>query len=522
MIDRFHMKNVRIDVSDNTGSSRRSARLVFISGGSAALVAVAILYQLLVPPVVGLADNGSYQRVMGPVGMRHTVEDLDEVHFNHLRTEYAVGPGPTAGAELDYPSSERLFAQVALWADRLLTDPSWFDIRAVGLVHATTLLIGVTATFLGLRRIPAVAWTVVLAWLVVILTDAGYVSVLNSFHGEAAAVVGVILALGAAVLAVTSGQQSVVLAALGVFAVAGAITVSATHELVALSVPFAAVAVLVAWQRSGRVVWLAATAAVVLIVGTATWTWARTPPGASEVGAYNIVFVDLLPRAEDPARTLRDLGVDPGLARYAGTGYHHPGSPRDDPDLRAAFFAQVDTTTLLRFFALHPGELIHQLARNADAALHLRPEFLANLTRDASPEPRSQYPNFSLWSSVHAFVLPGSIVFIAVVLLAALAVSVIEMRRRHDRGLKGSSLPGLLGLVAIAAGLAYAGPVLLGGETEVTLRTIPFALLFDLSLVGLVAWALCRVAAHGEAATRVTAPSDDVPAERAAKRPRVR
>ena len=50
----------------------------WIIAGAVAAAALVLAAQLLVPPVVGLADNGDYQRVMGYAGFEHSTDSYAE------------------------------------------------------------------------------------------------------------------------------------------------------------------------------------------------------------------------------------------------------------------------------------------------------------------------------------------------------------------------------------------------------------------------------------------------------------
>src|SRR5476651_1534953 len=82
-----------------------------IVAAAVAVAAVILCVQLFVPPVVGLADNRDYERVMGYAGFQHTTADPAERYFSFVRTQYAVvSPGWFKGG---YHSSETLLAFAA-------------------------------------------------------------------------------------------------------------------------------------------------------------------------------------------------------------------------------------------------------------------------------------------------------------------------------------------------------------------------------------------------------------------------
>ena len=63
---------------------RRAGALVLAAAVAAA--AAILASQLFVAPVVGLADNGDYERVMGYAGFQHTTTDSAQRYYTFLRT----------------------------------------------------------------------------------------------------------------------------------------------------------------------------------------------------------------------------------------------------------------------------------------------------------------------------------------------------------------------------------------------------------------------------------------------------
>src|SRR5262252_9942007 len=116
-------------------------RWIAVLAAAAALVLLGL--QLLVPPVVGLADNGDYQRVMGSAGFEHSTDDYGERYFSFLRTRYRVLP--VASVRNGHLSSETGLA-LAARAAAGAREGGLFDLRTLGALHAALLVLA----FVGL------------------------------------------------------------------------------------------------------------------------------------------------------------------------------------------------------------------------------------------------------------------------------------------------------------------------------------------------------------------------------------
>ncbi|MGD0201325.1 MAG: hypothetical protein ABSD27_11305 [Bryobacteraceae bacterium] len=55
--------------------------LEWLTAGAVVLI---IVYQLLIPLAIGLADNYDYSRIMGPLGLEYTASSRDERYFNYF------------------------------------------------------------------------------------------------------------------------------------------------------------------------------------------------------------------------------------------------------------------------------------------------------------------------------------------------------------------------------------------------------------------------------------------------------
>ena len=142
------------------------------------------------PPVVGLADNGDYQRVMGYAGFEHSTDDPGERYLAFLRTSYRVLPvGAVRNGHL---SSETLLALAARGIARAKVG-GVFDLRFLGALHAALLALALAGLLRSCRglSIPAQAAAAVL--VVFFFTDVGYAAPFNSFYRQTASLVFLLL-----------------------------------------------------------------------------------------------------------------------------------------------------------------------------------------------------------------------------------------------------------------------------------------------------------------------------------------
>src|ERR1700730_6635730 len=104
---------------------------------SALVLAAAVLllgWQLMLPPVVGVANNGDFGKLLGRYGLGAPIHH--EVAFADTRYEFDARYHYESG----FYSSESILIGAALALNSVLSKDGSFDLRLMGLIHGTLLL----------------------------------------------------------------------------------------------------------------------------------------------------------------------------------------------------------------------------------------------------------------------------------------------------------------------------------------------------------------------------------------------
>ena len=406
------------------GPSR--AILLLAVGAAAALLCV----QLLLPPVVGLADNGDYIRVMGYAGFDHTTENDADRYFSFLRLQYRVLP--VGWAAYGYLSSESLLALAA----RFASPPAWrggpFDLRALAAVHIALLLLALALLLRAARDLSAPAQAAAAVLLVFFFTDVGYAAPFNSFYSQTASLLFLLLLAGVAAEAVRRGRlEGGRLAAY--FLLAALFVGSKPQEaiqgplLALLGLRLAGVGAKTAWRK-------AAFWAAVVLAGFAVWFGRSTPTSLKAAALYQVVFYEVLPHSPDPAADAAALGLDPAWLRYSGTDAFQADTPLLDGGFRQRFLASVGYRKILRFYAERPGRVAERLRRIAPKVWTLRPSY-GNLEKsDLHPE-RTLTRRFAVWSRLRLGLFGrAGWLWLGLLLAGNVAAALAGYRRAPPRG----------------------------------------------------------------------------------------
>src|SRR3954468_24659179 len=93
-----------------------------------AAVAGILIYQLMVPPVVGLADQGDYARLLGPFHLGPVAQTPEERYYRYFNRTYKNDPTfKLPGWEIY--STQDLFVGSAVLLNKLISRDGVLDIR---------------------------------------------------------------------------------------------------------------------------------------------------------------------------------------------------------------------------------------------------------------------------------------------------------------------------------------------------------------------------------------------------------
>lgn len=386
-----------------------------------AAAAAILVFQVLAPPAIGLADNGDFAKITRGFGLYPPVEDLSESAFRYIHLQYDLRPQSHIGT--GFHSSEALLIRAALLLNRVVSRAGVFDLRAMGVVHAALFLLALALLIelLGGERVwlrialPAVA--------VFVFCDVTFSASYNSFYLDAGAFVFLMLSIVALLRAVV--RRRPVETVLALLLCLLLVTAKSQHAL--LAVPLA---VFLIWERHAlwpRRALLGSALATVLVVGGGALGLAQgSPAGYTGPCLFNIIFARLLPTAKDPPAELASLGLDKSYLRYRDMDAYMDRSPMRDPRWARSFLARTSFLRLGGFYVTHPDRA-WRVARVAlgEAALG-RPPGIGNYDQSAGRPFYAQSNAFSLWSTARRRFL-GACLW-AYPLLFAISVGLIAWR----------------------------------------------------------------------------------------------
>lgn len=448
-----------------TARQRRSA---FWLVEAVALLAAGliILRQVLGPPVIGLANNSDWGRLMAPTGLG-LVCPSGSCHDGWVPTTLSVGQpvplpawvlGALRGEHRLYLSSELLPVYASLAANSLLSPPGRYDLRVLGVIHAALVLLCAWTLLAAARALGRAVHATLCALLVAMSTDVSYVQFFNSLYAEPTSLACLWLVAGISLRWLLSGRDSVWL--LCAFHASALLLVVAKPQNLPLAAPLALLGLWAHLRTRGGRPRLLGLGLPVLLCAVAVSTYLLVADRMTRNDLYNLVFSDLLKHSPDPEADLEALGLDPVLVYYVHTMGQDPMP--DGWFWDEYFFQKIGYAQVLRFYATHPGRLVDLLRRSSAHAFRFDYQQLGNYEQASGMPAGARSSAYSHWTRVRAALLQPRTSVVLALLGAGCLVGLDLWRRRASAHLP--RVAGLVLLLPAMAALQFGVAVLAAGE----------------------------------------------------------
>jgi hypothetical protein len=395
-----------------------------------------LAWKLLLPGFIGMADNGDFGKIAGPL----CLVDADPEPWSFFSPLYLRGKQSSYNPHV--PTSELALAWLASTVEQTVGDRTRFDIRWMGAVHGILFLSFYYSVLTLLRPLSGIARFTLSLLAIWIFADMGLLAYFNSFYSDVpAALGGLATAMFAANLLAARRLAPGALLLFGLAALLF-ITSKAQHGVFGF-IP-AALAFLSGWRASDKRT--RATGHLVgmtLFVATA-WIVGSTPGWYKAQSRFNLIFFKIAKASPSPARDLAELGLGPGDVRYIGLYSFAPGGPMENSAWADSFRIRSTYGQVLKFYFRHPRRALTILQSDLeDQAPQRRALGLSNFQKKSGWPQGAVDTSLSSWSALRAWasrVWPAHIVVWLVLLLPSALLCGIHDDSRWRRALAWTTL----------------------------------------------------------------------------------
>ncbi|KJS86724.1 MAG: hypothetical protein JM58_06495 [Peptococcaceae bacterium BICA1-8] len=392
-------------------------------------------YALFVPPLIGLADNGDFERIIVPNDLRHEEQrDINDYfgYFNHKydRLQYYNE------AKENIKSSHSIIVKTAMALDKKISNDGKFDIRFLAIISLAVLalsiywIVEVIEKMVDNNKINYFLAVVA----VIIFGDIGYTSYFNSFFGEAVAYPFFLLSISA-LLKFSQDRDSrkryLLIYFISSFMFIGSKNQFALNGIVS----FVLLALLIFFKIENRTKILSAALGVLLVVFSLLMYYV-IDDSINRINKYHMMTRGVMLFEPDVQAVTKEIGLDEQFALLAETIYYDstPVINPEDEILQTDFYSKYNLINVTFYYLKNPGAFSKIMEFGWKNSFTIRPEVLGNYERNSERDYGERTNFFSLWSYLKENHIPHSSNFAYFFILICIALAINRIIEYRNKG----------------------------------------------------------------------------------------
>jgi hypothetical protein len=444
-----------------------------------------LVYQMIIPPIVGLADNGDFVRIMDKVGIQ---PGDGKEYFGNINLQFPISFHFNIKG---YQSSELIFVLSSILLNSIVSKEGVFHLLSLGVVHLSALLVVLAVVAYGVSRMTSHLKWVIYAFILVFFSDVGYVAYLNSIYSEPASLIFLTLTIGIVLLVASQVDAKPV--GIGwalAFFVSAFLFVIAKPQNAAMGIPLALMGyLLMKHVRPPRRLekWRTHVALILsfgLVIGSFLLFAFGLPRYYRSGDLWNSVFLEIIGNSQNPQQDLSELGLPPDMIIYKGQSAFAQGVNRNA-------FEEFQHSWLyfkiFKFYLFHPARFISLMEGSTTTAFELRPSNLGNFVSSESFGSYDQSQAFAIWSKLRVDILPKSIWTLIGLFLINVGAVWVKIKK-FDHGKRGLLISELHITIIFMAVLQYITVLMAEGTFELVKHMFLFNVLLDITFLFLITY----------------------------------
>jgi hypothetical protein len=402
------MRKIKINLNDST--------FIIIA---VLLISLICSLTLFIRPLIGVADNGDFYRIIGPNGLYHISNCDSDVFFGYFNKQYGIYKYFNENGFM-LLSTHSLIIQVALIFNKLLNSRETFDIRFLSFIYMIATNVAayfILKTFLKEMKFKRYKIFAVVLF-VLIFCDTGYIAYFNSFYGEAVNFSFFLLSIG--LLIYMYSFDKIKVPYLLVFSVVSLIFIGSKQQLAPVGIIYALILFrLMITECSNSVKHTLKVITVFFVICSAVFYFSIVGP-FDYINRYHSMTRGILIDEPGPEEILKEFNINPQYAMLAGNTFYNPIpiiQPEDDK-LVKEFYSKYSFGSIIKYYLRNPAALGKMLSIASENAYSIRPKAMGNYEKIEGKVFGQKASFFTTYSYIKVRYLPHNTLFTVILIVS--------------------------------------------------------------------------------------------------------
>ncbi len=446
-------------------------------------------------PIIGMADNGDFYRVISSNGVYELNPNDKDLYNGYFYKNYGIYRYNNDNEKI-YTSTQGIFIKAGIYINQIFNKNYIFDIRLMSWIFLLAEAVGIYLIVKVLiNGIADEKYKMIITLITIfIFCDTGYLAYYNSFYGEAVNISFFLLSIGILLNMIEFNKFNKLNILL--FSISSFIFFGAKQQLAPVGILIAIVMLRIGLKRKEKVFkGLAVALSIGFVISSILFY--RTVSGDFEyINLYHSMNRGILLYEDNPDEVMRYFNLNEQYSLLKDTTFYDNVTLVDlyDNKLIEDYYKKFTTTKIISYYATHPRAFFKVLKISFDNAYSIRPNAMGNYEKSANREFGAKSYFFALYSTVKQKVFSSNLLFS----LIALIIYIYGTIRRYIKGYKNKDYNivfkeeayfyiFLVGLSQIVISVVGAG------DADLAKHVFMYNMSFDLILIYLISTKLQKI-----------------------------
>lgn len=443
---------------------------------------------LFIKPIIGVADNGDFYRIISQNGLYHLPDNDVDIMFGYFNREYGIYKFANETTATIF-STQSIFIKLAVGLSNLFNNNYIFDIRFQAIIflilHAIAgyLLVKVFTKDIKMKK----SKYFIMALYVVIFCDAAYIAYFNSFYGEGVIIPCFLLSVGILLYMIKFNKINLV--NLILFSIFSMLFFGAKQQLAPIGILAAILIIRIGLTNNKKYIKIISLLIAIIFIILSFSLYKSIKGDFDYMNRFHAMTRGALMQGKDPEKVLEYFGIDRSYSLLESENFYItiPSINPNDERLKEEFYKNYSVPSILIYYLRNPNEFLSILEIGVKNAYSIRPEAMGNYEKvEGKPYGAKSY-SFSGWSYLKSNSLFRNLEFTILFIIIYFLISI----RKYKKALENKEVEKYLFeeafIYIFLAGLSQIVISVVGaGDADIAKHEFLYNITFDLMVISLV------------------------------------
>ncbi|WP_252244379.1 MULTISPECIES: hypothetical protein [unclassified Clostridium] len=444
---------------------------------------------LFIHPIIGMADNGDFYRVINKSGAYHLNKNSNDIFLGYFIKDYGIYKYNNDYANI-LISTQSIFVKSAIFLDSFFTKDYVLDIRFMSIMFLIIEAIGFYFFIKALiNKVDNSKYKLIITLLtILIFCDTGYLAYYNSFYGESVNICCFLMSIGLLIYMIEFDKFTWY--NLIAFGISSFLFFGSKQQLAPVGILISFIFIIIGVYTTNKPLTKILTYILAIIFIISSMVFYKSITGDFKyINIYHSMNRGILLNEDDPDSILEDFNISTQYSLLQETDFFEEIKLLDpyEEKLIDDYYEKFSLGKILEYYITHPKEFIKVLKISFNNGYSIRPKVIGNYEQSEHKEFGAKSYFFATWSTFKEKVIPKNMLFTVATIVIYLYLSTSRFLKAIKNNNKKIQLKEITYFYVFLVGISQIIISVIGaGDADLSKHVFMYNMAFDLIFIYII------------------------------------